>query len=70
MELVLGTDLWISRRMALLCNVPSYVSLLCLLCPATQAQALEGRWAALNSSIEELRAERAEVLAAVSATAA
>ncbi|PRW44941.1 Coiled-coil domain-containing 40 isoform C [Chlorella sorokiniana] len=30
-----------------------------------ELKVLEGRWAALNSSIEELRAERAEVLAAV-----
>ena len=33
-------------------------------------QVLEGRWAALNSSIEDLRAERGEVLAAVSAAVA
>ncbi len=36
--------------------------------PVTCPQVLEGRWAALNSSIEELRSERAEVLAAVSAS--
>ena len=29
------------------------------------AQALEGRWVALNASVEELRGERAEALAAV-----
>lgn len=68
MRQVLGTVLDIVKGVAL--HSTSCVSLLCLLHPATHAQALEGRWAALNSSIEELRAERAEVLAAVSAAVA
>lgn len=32
--------------------------------PCLSVQALEGRWVALNNSIEELRAERGEVVAA------